>query len=64
MSHEFYEVWAVGTDASEELVDTANSKLKAMDIANRSLIERKYTELIVYKETEDGELVEVVRLQS
>jgi hypothetical protein len=63
MSHEFYEVWAVDLDGNEELIDTANSKTHAVVIANSVLVNSKYAEVIVYKETEDGELVEITQLQ-
>lgn len=58
MNWELYEVWAVGIDGSEDLIDTTKSLKEARIIAESNLSE-DCIECVIYKEDEDGELVEV-----
>ena len=51
-----YEVWGVGEDGHEELIETTNSLKEARKIAETALTEQ-IVECIIYKE-EDGELYE------
>jgi hypothetical protein len=62
MTWELYEVWGVEEDGHEELIDTTNSLKEAKQIAETNLT-LDYIECIIYKEAEDGELIEVERLQ-
>jgi hypothetical protein len=63
MNFELYEVWAVEESGHEELVETTSSKKEAMEIAEANL-GLGYLETIVYKEDENGELIEVQRFES
>jgi hypothetical protein len=58
MIWELYEVWAVESDGHEQLIDTTNSLKEAQQLAVESLTE-DILEVIIYKEDEEGELVEV-----
>ena len=58
MIWELYEVWSVDTDGRDELIDTTNSLKEAQQLAKESLTE-DIIEVIIYKEDEEGELVEV-----
>lgn len=62
MSWEMYEVWAVDTNGHETLIDTTKDIKRARLMAKESLDEINI-ECIIYKETEDGELELVERLQ-
>lgn len=58
MIWELYEVWSIDIDGHEELVDTTNSLKEAQQLAKESLTD-DILEVIIYKEDEEGELVEV-----
>jgi hypothetical protein len=58
MIWELYEVWAVESDGHEQLIDTTNSLKEAQQLAVESLTD-DILEVIIYKEDEEGELVEV-----
>lgn len=60
MSWELYEVWAEDDDGHEELVDTTRSLKEARVLAQKALSD--YPISIIYKETEDGDIVEFERL--
>jgi hypothetical protein len=62
MTWELYEVWSVDVDGHEELVDTTKSLKEAREIAEASLVDFPAT--IIYKETEDGDIIEIERLTS
>jgi hypothetical protein len=53
MNWELYEVWSVDEDGHEDLIDTTKSLKEA----------EYYAECIIYREDEDGELVEIERVQ-
>ena len=61
MSWELYEVWSVDSDGHEELIDTTKSLKEAQEIAGAALDEEDVSEVIIYKETEDGDLEEIER---
>jgi hypothetical protein len=63
MNFELYEVWAVDESGHEELVETTSSRKEAMEIAEANL-ELGYLETIVYKEDENGDLVQVQRFEN
>jgi hypothetical protein len=58
MIWELYEVWAVEFDGHEELINTTNSLKEAQQLAEESLTD-DILEVIIYKEDEEGELIEV-----
>lgn len=58
MIWELYEVWSIDIDDREELINTTNSLKEAQLLAKESLTE-DILEVIIYKEDEEGELVEV-----
>ena len=60
MSWELYEVWSVDNDGHEELVDTTRSLKEAQEIAGATLDE-DIAEVVIYRETEDGDLEEIER---
>ena len=62
MSWEMYEVWAVDLNGHETLIDTTKDIKRARLLAKESLDEVNI-ECIIYRETEDGELALVERLQ-
>jgi len=62
MNWELYEVWSVDEDGHEDLIDTTKSLKEAREIAQANLTEY-YVECIIYREDEDGELVEIERVQ-
>jgi hypothetical protein len=62
MSWELYEVWSVDSDDHEELVDTTQSLKEAQEIASATLKEDEVVEVIIYRETDFGDLEEVQRL--
>jgi len=62
MSWEMYEVWAVDLNGHETLIDTTKDIKRARLMAKESLDDVNI-ECIIYKETEDGELELVERLQ-
>ena len=57
-----YEVWAVDSNGHETLIDTTKDIKRARLLARESLDEINI-ECIIYRETEDGELELVERLQ-
>ena len=57
-----YEVWAVDNNGHETLIDTTKDIKRARLMAKESLDDVNI-ECIIYKETEDGELELVERLQ-
>ena len=57
-----YEVWAVDLNGHETLIDTTKDIKRARLLAKESLDEINI-ECIIYRETEDGELELVERLQ-
>ena len=62
MNWELYEVWSVDEDGAEDLVDTTASLKEARAIAQATLNEY-YVECIIYSEDENGDLIEIERLQ-
>jgi hypothetical protein len=62
MSWEMYEVWAVDLNGHETLIDTTKDIKRARLLARESLDDVNI-ECIIYRETEDGELELVERLQ-
>jgi len=57
-----YEVWAVDLNGHETLIDTTKDIKRARLLARESLDDVNI-ECIIYRETEDGELELVERLQ-
>ena len=55
MHWELYEVWAV-LGGQEELVDTTKSLSEARGWATTGIQDQGYDEVIIYRETEDGDL--------
>jgi len=62
MSWELYEVWSIDSDDHEELVDTTRSLKEAQEIASATMKEDSIVEVVIYKETEDGDLEEIQRI--
>ena len=62
MNWELYEVWAVDEDGHEELIETTKSLKEAKQIANLKVEEEAITECIIYREDEEGDLVEVEKI--
>jgi hypothetical protein len=62
MSWELYEVWSIDSDDHEELVDTTRSLKEAQEIAGATMKEDGIVEVVIYKETEDGDLEEIQRI--
>ena len=60
MNWELYEVWSVDTDGHEDLVETTKSLKEARQIAQANITEY-YTECVIYREDEQGELIEIER---
>jgi hypothetical protein len=54
-----YEVWTVDIDGNEDLIDTTKSLKEAKKIATLNIKEEGITECIIYREDENGDLVEV-----
>jgi hypothetical protein len=59
MNWELYEVWGVDEDGHEELIETTKSLKEAKEIANLNVKEEAITECIIYREDEEGDLVEI-----
>jgi hypothetical protein len=59
MNWELYEVWAVDIDGNEDLIDTTKSLKEAKEIASLNIKQEDITECIIYREDENGDLVEV-----
>jgi hypothetical protein len=62
MNWELYEVWSIDEDGHEDLVDTTKSLKEARQIADANLTEY-YPEYVIYKEDEEGELIELERIK-
>ena len=63
MNWELYEVWSVDEDGHEDLIDTTKSLKEAKAIAQANITEY-YAECIIYREDENGELVELERISN
>lgn len=63
MNWELYEVWSVDEDGHEDLVDTTKDLKEARRLAQANLTDY-YVECIIYKEDEQGDLIEVERLKA
>ena len=63
MNWELYEVWSVDEDGAEDLVDTTASLKEAKAIAEETLSDDYYVECIIYAEDQEGELIELERIQ-
>lgn len=63
MSYTLYEVWSEDELGHQDLVETTASETEAINIAERVVLEGSYAS-VVYKETEDGDLIEVERFES
>ena len=61
MKFELYEIWTEDSHGYEELVDTTSSIVEARRIAQLTLDEGAES-VIIYRETEDGELEVVEEL--
>jgi hypothetical protein len=61
MNWELYEVWSVDVDGHEDLIDTTKSLKEARQIAESNLTDY-YAECIIYREDENGELIEIERV--
>ena len=62
MNWELYEVWSVDADGHEDLIDTTKSLKEARIIARENLTDY-YAECVIYREDENGDLVEVERVK-
>jgi hypothetical protein len=62
MTWELYEVWSVDADGHEDLIDTTKSLKEARQIGQANLTEY-YAECIIYRENEEGDLVEIERIK-
>ena len=62
MTWELYEVWAVDEDGHEDLIDTTKDLKEARQLASLNLDEG-IVECVIYKENEDGDLIEVERIR-
>jgi hypothetical protein len=62
MTWELYEVWTEDDIGHEELVDTTKSLKEAQILAKKSLEDEGIEAAIIYRETEDGDTVEIERL--
>jgi hypothetical protein len=62
MNWELYEVWSVDEDGHEDLIDTTKSLKEARAIAQANITEY-YVECIIYREDDQGDLVEIERVQ-
>jgi hypothetical protein len=60
MNWELYEVWSVDADGHEDLVETTKSLKEARQIAQANITEY-YAECVIYREDEQGELIEIER---
>jgi hypothetical protein len=58
MTWELYEVWARTLDGHEDLIETTKSLKEARELAELN-IDGEIIECVIYKETEDGDHVEV-----
>jgi hypothetical protein len=63
MSYLLFEIWAEEEDGHQELIDTTASKTEAVKIAEQAILDGSI-EVVVLQETEDGDLEEVLRIES
>lgn len=63
MTWEHYELYSIDEDGVEELVETDGSLKKLQLLAKESLTEY-YPECVIYREDENGDLVEVERISN
>ena len=63
MSYLLFEIWTEEEDGHQELIDTTASKTEAIKIAEQAILEGSIAAVIL-QETEDGDLEEVLRLES
>lgn len=63
MSYTLYEVWAEHIDGHQTLIETTASLTEAGKIAEQAVLDGYYAG-VVFKETNDGDLVEVERFES
>ena len=61
MRYELYEIWSEDKDGHEELIETTGDRRQALQIAQKS--KAPDLTIIVYRETEDGELEEIEVLE-
>ena len=62
MTWELYEVWSEDELGHEELVDTTRSLKEAKELAITQLEMEGIEAVIIYQETETGDIVEIERL--
>lgn len=62
MSYTLYEVWAEHLDGHQTLIETTSSEKEAFKLAEQGVSDG-YQACVVFKETEDGELIEVERFE-
>ena len=62
MTWELYEVWSEDELGHEELVDTTKSLKEAKELAITQLEIEGVEAVIIYQETETGDIVEIERL--
>jgi hypothetical protein len=62
MTWELYEVWTEDDIGHQELIDTTKSLKEAQTLARKSLDNN--TIAIIYKETGNGDIIEIERLTS
>jgi len=62
MTWEHYELYSIDEDGVEELVETDGSLKKLQQLAKEHLTEY-YPECVIYREDDDGELVEIERIK-
>ena len=63
MNWELYEVWSIDEDGNEDLIDTTKSLKEAKQMAQANITEY-YVECVIYREDEEGELIEIERVQA
>jgi hypothetical protein len=62
MSYLFYEIWAEDETGHQELIDTTSSEKEAEAIAQEAIESADWIVVMIYKENEDGDLIEIKRL--
>jgi hypothetical protein len=63
MSYLLFEIWTEEEDGHQELIDTTASKTEAVKIAEQAILDGSISAVIL-QETEDGDLEEVLRIES
>lgn len=63
MSYILFEVWEEDEIGHQELIETTASEKQARDIAD-SLLGQGALAVVIYKETEDGDIEEFARLEA